>query len=209
MSIEFEKYRPKKLLIELNKLNRLQNNKNEISITMIEKTTNLISKQDIEIEDVKKLLYNLKKIKNEERVASILYNLKLRQANKKVENLEEALYFNFLYYYESKFKNQIYNSLVKIGKELYRYMEKSLDDRFKLEFQKIFYSGSNISFFQFLYKDFEKDIETKSFRFFQNYMINYDSEIARDLVKKYEKEHKIKDSIVKVNLEKIKIIIGG
>lgn len=211
MEINFNKYRPILLKTEVNKLNKFSDYKYFITKDKFQEILIEIPKKDIDIEKLKYFLFNLGYLENEEEISSWIYKVKVKNSNKKIEDLEYCYYYLYLKYYKNKNMDNIYNSITKLGKATFKYMSFPKEgDNFIISFQKIFHQGKNTSFFNFLYEELKKRLTLEKFNFFEEYFINYNSELGRDLILKYLNENtqeKVKDKKIEANLQFLKDII--
>lgn len=210
MEINFGKYRPMVLKTEVNKLEKILCHKCFLPKVEFDKILIEIPKKDIDIEKMKSFLYNLDYLEKEEEISTWIHKIKVKSSSKKVDDLEYCFYNIFLIYYGVENMDSIYNAITKLGKNTFKYMNIPKDN-FTRSFQKLFHQGKNISFFNFLYEEFKKRVMTEKFNFFEEYLINYNSELGKDLITKYVNEISKKENIVdkklKNNLEIFKEII--
>lgn len=203
MNINFNKYKPIILKIEINKMEKICDYKYFISKQEFEKILDEILKKDISIDKLKYFLFNLKYLKNKE-ISTWIYKIKIRRPNKKIEGLEYCYYWVYLKYYKSDNMENIYNSITKLGKNTFQYMSLPKErDNFIASFQKLFHQGNNMSFLNFLYDEFKKRLSLNNFTFFEEYIIDYNNTLGKDLIKRYIREtlkEGIKDNKIKNNL---------
>lgn len=204
MEINFKKYEPIITKVEVNKLEKILDYRYFLKEKEFNKILEEIPKKDIDIKKLEKFLYNLRYIKDENEISSWIYKIKIKSASHKSENLIYCYYWIYLKYYKSNNMESIYNSITKLGKNTFRYMDlKKQDNGFVKSFQKLFYQGKNISFFVFLYEELLKRISLGNFNFFEEYLIDYNSDLGKDLIEKILKENnlKIKNEEIKKNKE--------
>lgn len=200
MEINFSRYRPSIINIELNRMEKFVVYKYFLKKEEFDKILEIIPKKDITIENLKYFLYNLKYI-HEDEVSSWIYKIKIKSFEKKSTELLYCYYYVYITYYKNKNMENIYNAVTKLGKKTFKYMELQKErNSFTDSFQQIFYQGKNISFFNFLFEEFKKRISLKRFIFFEEYFIKYNSILTEDLMRKYTKENS-KDKNAMENFE--------
>lgn len=204
MEINFKKYKPIIAEVEVNKLEKILDYKYFLREKEFKKILEEIPQKDIDIKELEKFLYNLRYIKDENEISSWIYKIKIKPLSSKSKDLIYCYYWIYLKYYKSNNMEAIYNSITKLGKNTYKYMDlKKQDNNFVKSFQKLFYQGKNISFFIFLYEELLKRISLGNFYFFEEYLIDYNSDLGKDLIKKVLEENnlKIKNEEIKKNKE--------
>lgn len=207
MEIKFNKYKPRALKIEINKLEKFLNYKYHLPKKKFEEILNKITKKDIDIEELKAFLYNLDYLPDKD-ISTYLYQIKLKK-NNDIENIEYCYYWVYLNYYTSEYMENIYIALTKLGKSTFKYTNSSkIKNEIILNFHQLFHQGKNINFFTFLYNEFQKRVSLKNFSFFEDYFINYNSKLAKEIINKYFQEFQnTKDKKIEENIETLKEIM--
>lgn len=204
MEINFNKYKPVVINIEVNKLEKVLNYKYFLKKAEFNKILEIIPKKDLTIENLKYFLYNLEYI-HEDEVSSWIYKIKIKSSEKKSKDIIYCYYWTYIKYYKNKNMENIYNAITKLGKNTFKYMDlQNEKNKFTENFQKLFHQGKNISFFNFLYEEFKKEIILHNFTFFEEYFIRHNSTLAKDLIKKYMKKElneNIQNKKIKENFE--------
>ncbi|MBM6876141.1 hypothetical protein [Fusobacterium mortiferum] len=210
MEINFGKYRPIVLKTEVNKLEKILYHRYFLTKIEFDKILIEIPKKDIDIEKMKSFLYNLDYLEKDDEISTWIYKIKVKSSSRKVDGLEYCFYNIFLKYYGNENMENIYNAITNLGKNTFKYMNIPKNN-FTISFQKLFHQGKNVSFINFLYEELRKRAYSERFDFFEEYFINYNSDLGKDLLNRFigdtlKKENKI-DNKLKNNLEIFKNIL--
>lgn len=199
MEINFKEYKPFNLNIRIKKLEKIPEYRYKLEKKEFEDLKKHIEKRDIELEELKKFLFNLKHLKEEE-ISYWIYKIKFRKPKDRINGLEYIYYAVYLNYYKTENMENIYSAITKLGKQTFNYMiSPSKDEEYFLKnIQRLFHKEKNISFFNFIYEEFKKQMLREDNLFYEEFLIEYNSILSKDLLELFLKEIKEKN----IKLEK-------
>lgn len=184
--IDLLKYKPQSLKIEVKKLSFFNFFSEKRGQSELELLVKKILKEDIDLDELKIFLVNIKKFFNfmkEEEVFKLINSIKIKKLDLKVDYLEKYIYYSIVEMQNYDRFDFLYTHLNRLGKNLYKFMNyPDNNDSFRTTFQKTFQKNYNKSFQEFLILELRK--ETSSYgksRFYNKYLLDNKSKIYLEI----------------------------
>lgn len=173
--------------------NRIKNDRlydYKMSCIQLENFLSTGLKKDLTEEEVKIFLSNYQKItelRSVDEANKILGGLTISTEVKEIENLIYFIYMIFINLYKVNEFEKSHNHLKNFFQKAKRYVIRK-NSIMETNFYS-FMDKSNKSFFDFLIENMRKETEEKRGRFYENYMIEFQSELYQDLDSFINKEY--------------------
>lgn len=180
--IDLLKYKPQSLKIEVKKMEVFNFSSEKRGKIELEALMEKILKEDIELDELKIFLVNIKKIFTfikEEEIFKLINSIKIKKLDLKVDYLEKYIYYSILEMQEYDRFDFLYAHLNRLGKNLYKFMDyPDANDYFRANFQKTFQKNYNKSFQDFLILELKKETNSSGeSRFYSRYFLDKNSKI--------------------------------
>ncbi len=187
--IDLLKYKPQSLKIEVKKIEVFNFSSEKRGRIELETLMKKILKEDIELNELKIFLVNIKKVFTfikEEEVFKLINSIKIKKLDSKVDYLEKYIYYSILEMQEYDRFNFLYTHLNRLGKNLYKFMDfPDANDYFRANFQKTFQRNYNKTFQDFLVLELKKETNSSGeSRFCSRYFLDKNSKIYLEIIEK-------------------------